>query len=472
MIGLIVALCSKTFGIGLHNSIPWRIKEDVARFRRITEGGTVVMGRHTWESIPRTQRPLKNRVNVVVSSKMPWISDDDMGPDMVVPRDELDDVIAAATARSSKVFIIGGHSLYEDYTGVVDVIYATIVEKDVECDVFFPTNKFGMYVIAEFSDRLYSVQEACWYRFIKYVKRPPGEGRHRELQYLDLMQDVLEAGSPRMDRTAVGTRALFGKSMTFDVSKYVPFLTTKRLAWRSVITELLWFMSGSSDSNILERQGVNIWRGNTTRAFLDARGLDDYTVGDCGPMYSHSLRHHSARYVGCCTDYTGMGVDQLKNVITSLRSDPYSRRHLITTYDPSAEGECVLMVCHGIAIQFFVEASTSTAAPSLSCCVYSRSQDIFLGTPFNIASYSVLLHIVAKMTDMCPKTLTMFSGDTHLYDNHVSQAAFQLLRPPLPLPILILSDSIRDKQIDEVRLDDFTLIGYLHHPSIAAPMAV
>lgn len=362
--------------------------------------------------------------------------------------------------KDETVYVLGGAELFRKFLHTADFVHLTIVEQDIPSTSFFPINHLHAFEMSDFSEATPT------HRKITYKRRDPNT-HHHEHQYLDLVREITKHGKQRMDRTAVGTRALFGKSMVFDVSKYVPFITTKQLAWKSVIKELLWFISGSSNSKDLENQHVHIWKGNTSRAFLDNRGLSSYAEGDCGPMYSHSLRHFNADYKGCTTGYDKEGFDQLSNIISSLKRDPHSRRHLMTTFNPSVQDQCALMVCHGIAIQFFVGDDND-----LSCCVYNRSQDIFLGSPFNIASYTCLLYIIAKLTDLCPGVLTMFSGDTHIYNNHMEQANLQLSRSPLPQPVLIVSDAIKSKGLREITLDDFELIGYLCHPSIKAEMAV
>lgn len=303
---------------------------------------------------------------------------------------------------------------------------------------------------------------------------------HNETQYISLVKDILQNGNLRTDRTNVGTLSLFGKQLKFDISHHIPILTTKKIAWKTVIKELLWFLSGSTDSKVLEKQGVNIWKGNTSRSFLDSRNLKQYTEGDIGPLYPFSLRHYNAKYQGCERSYKGKGFDQWTNLIHGLKSDPFSRRHLMTTFNPSVTHECVLPPCHGIAIQFYVEELPSSKRKEerergrgLRCHVYCRSSDVFLGLPFNIASYSILTYIVAEICDMTPLELIMSLGDAHIYKNHMEQINQQIERVVLSPPILLLNHSnIKNKDISEVTVDDFELKGYFHHSFIKAEMAV
>lgn len=292
-----------------------------------------------------------------------------------------------------------------------------------------------------------------------------------EFQYIALVKDILHNGNSRQDRTKVGTLSTFGKQLKFDISRYIPFLTTKKLAWKSVIKELLWFLSGSTDSKVLEKQGIGIWKGNTSRSFLDANDLRHYNEGDVGPLYPFSLRHYNTPYNGCKYSYKGKGFDQWHNMIEGLKNDPYSRRHLMTTYNPSVTNQCVLPPCHGIAIQFYVE-DKEDGVKGLRCHVYCRSSDVFLGLPFNIASYAVLTYIVAQLCDMKPLELIISTGDTHIYKNHIEQSEKQLQRKVLARSILKVNPRIKDKDISNVTIDDFELIGYFHHPPIHATMAI
>jgi thymidylate synthase len=298
---------------------------------------------------------------------------------------------------------------------------------------------------------------------------------HDEYCYIKEANHILSLtniqNSTRMDRTNVGTYSVFGQQLKFNISKSVPVITTKQLAWKAVIKEFLWFLKGKTDSKELEKEGVNIWKLNTTREFLDGRGLSSYQEGDVGPMYGFVWRHAHATYSGCSSDYQGCGHDQITWLIQQLKDDPFSRRHIITTYIPEYKDQGVLFPCHGIVTQMYVEED-STGEKHLSCHTYCRSQDVFLGQPFNIASYAVFTHLIAKLSGMRPKELIISTGDTHVYANHVTQMKEQVQRTPFPFPQLVINDSVLSKSLDDIDLADFQVIGYLHHPSIKAPMAV
>ena len=187
-------------------------------------------------------------------------------------------------------------------------------------------------------------------------------------------------------------------------------------------------------------------------------------------MYGVSFRSFGCKYEGCDKNYLGEGFDQLTEIVKSIKKDPYSRRHIMTTFNPSEVKNSVLAPCHGISIQFYVEDINDNMY--LSCSVYNRSQDVFLGMPFNIAMYSILTYIIAKKCNLKPYKLIVFTGDTHIYSNHEDQVKLQLERIPLPFPILEISDNIIDKNFEDINIDDFKIHGYIYHPSIKAPMAV
>jgi dihydrofolate reductase / thymidylate synthase len=469
-VSIVVAFSSKNFGIGRAGALPWNIPEDLRHFSEVTKGGTVVMGRNTYESIPEEKRPLRGRKNIVLTNQD--LYGDDKREDAIAVYNNIDKLrdYVIRNRRTEDIYIIGGASIYKKFMYLAETIYATVIDKSFEdMDTFFPVDHcFEDFHITKYSDMMTSAQGNCNYRFITYERG--ANTCHQEYGYLDLMQ-MITTQKKRPDRTGVGTHSSFGHQMRFDISKSIPLVTTKFVPFKSVVKELLWFLRGETDSKILEGQGVNIWKANTTREFLDNRGLQHYREGDLGPLYGFNLRHFGAKYEGCDHDYRGQGYDQVAELIQGLRNDPFSRRHLLTTYNPGAVKDSVLAPCHGIAINFYVDEDED-GVRELSCHVYNRSQDMFLGVPFNIASYAVLVYIIAAMVDMKPKDLVLSTGDTHVYNNHIDQVKRQLGRRPLPFPTLTVHESVKTKKIEDITVDDFELVGYLHHPSISAPMAV
>lgn len=276
-----------------------------------------------------------------------------------------------------------------------------------------------------------------------------------EQGYLDLMKNIIENGEDRQDRTGVGTKSIFGTTLRFSLKdNTIPLLTTKRMFIKGVIEELLFFINGRTNTKELEAKGVNIWKGNTSREFLDKRGLTSYTEGEMGPRYGYKWRNFHS-------------VDQLKNAFNLIKNDPTSRRILITAYDPSASHMSVLDPCH-YTYQLYVSGNNE-----LSCLFNMRSCDLFLGLGFNIASYAILTHMMAKAAGLKAKELIFVGGDTHVYKNHIDAAKEQLTREPYPFPKLNIKKTISSiEDMEKLVLEDFEIIEYKSHETIKAKMAI
>lgn len=261
--------------------------------------------------------------------------------------------------------------------------------------------------------------------------------------YLDLMRHVSDHGAGKSDRTGTGTRSVFGWQMRFDLGAGFPLLTTKKLHLRSIIHELLWFLQGDTNIRYLKENGVRIW--------------DEWADenGDLGPVYGHQWRHWKTP--------DGREIDQITQLVAGLKKNPDSRRHIVTAWNPSDVDRMALPPCHAL-FQFYV------ADGKLSCQLYQRSADIFLGVPFNIASYALLTLMLAQVCGYQPGDFVHTLGDAHLYSNHLEQVQLQLTREPRALPTMRLNPEVRD--IFAFRFEDFTLEGYDPHPHIAAPVAV
>lgn len=283
-----------------------------------------------------------------------------------------------------------------------------------------------------------------------------------EQNYLNLLKALIDKKTIKADRTATGTKSIFGTRLRFSLEDFkIPALTTKRVFIRGAIEELLFFIRGETDTKKLEAKGVNIWKGNTSREFLDKRGLRHYNEGEMGPMYGFQWRNFGAGY----RDYS-LGIDQLQNCFGLIKNDPTSRRMLLTAYNPNVAEESVLFPCH-TGCQFYVDEG------KLSCMFQLRSSDIFLGAPFNFLTYSILTHLMAKATGLLPGELIYVGGDTHLYLNHEEQAKEQISREPYEFPTLNIKKDISSiKDMENLCYEDFKIIGYKHNPAIKAEMAI
>ena len=272
---------------------------------------------------------------------------------------------------------------------------------------------------------------------------PTGKPSQADIAYLGLLQDILDNGVDRGDRTGTGTRGVFGRQLRFDLGEGFPLLTTKKLHLKSIILELLWFLRGDSNVRWLQEQGVTIW--------------DEWAneEGELGPVYGKQWRSWETK--------DGRVIDQIANVVHAIKTNPNSRRHIVSAWNPAEVDQMALPPCHCL-FQFFV------ANGKLSCQLYQRSADVFLGVPFNIASYALLTQMMAQVTGLQPGEFVHTFGDAHLYHNHFDQAKLQLSRTPYAPPQMLINPDRKD--IFAFEYSDFSLEGYTAHPGIKAPIAV
>ncbi|XP_053268843.1 thymidylate synthase [Pleuronectes platessa] len=293
-------------------------------------------------------------------------------------------------------------------------------------------------------------------------ERTPG-GFCDERGYLDQTQYILQHGRRRGDRTGTGVVSVFGAQGRYSLRDQFPLLTTKKVFWKGILEELLWFIKGSTNAKELSEKGVKIWEANGSRQFLDNLGFTDREEGDLGPVYGFQWRHFGAEYSTMNADYTGQGVDQLQNVIDTIQKNPEDRRIIMCAWNPKDLPLMALPPCHALC-QFYV------CDGELSCQLYQRSGDMGLGVPFNIASYALLTYMIAHITGLKPGDFVHTLGDAHVYVNHIEPLKIQLQREIRPFPKLKILRKV--ERIDDFRAEDFEICDYNPHPPIKMQMAV
>ena len=468
LISCIVAI-GKNGGISTNGlNLPWNIPEDLKHFQTITENKVVIMGRKTFFSIPSQNRPLKNRLNIVLTNRKHLYMDEYVNNVNVIfcNYSECMDFIKSSdhiSRYSYECVVIGGAEVYNKFKPFINKIHLTEVthSEHIEYTHFFFKIP-NLFNITSYSEK--HTLGNISFRFITYERELTSSNVH-DATYLKMCQNVIQYGQPRNDRTGTGTIAIFAEQMKFDLSSSVPILTTKRVPWKSCIEELLWFLRGDTDAKILDDRGVKIWNKNTTRDFLDNVGLTHLNEGDCGANYSFQWRHFGADYIDCKTSYINQGIDQIAKIEKLLKEDRHNRRIFLSAWNPCDLNRTVLPPCH-VSAQFFVDNKDG-----LHCHMYQRSCDMFLGVPWNILSYSVLTHLLAMRCGLKPASLTISTGDTHIYKDHLEQVSEQMRRESLASPILLINESVKTKPIEEILISDFEMIAYHPHSAIKANMS-
>ena len=483
LLNLVVSINQNNL-IGINNDLLITSKEDLKNFYKITTGtypegrgnlNIVIMGYNTWLSIPETKRPLKNRMNIILSR---------LHKDKIEEKDNLkvfDTLFGVLewcnTNETGRTFVIGGESIYREcylqHLNKINTIYLTKFMDNYECSSEEDSKYFPHEILfeTELLQKRVTKSECNVYLNKKYVPKilethylihqNKIKTNIGENQYLDSLREIIKEGNVETTRNGQ-TVSQFGGKMVFDMSKGFPLLTTKKMGYKTILRELLWFIKGSTSNKDLLDKNVHIWSLNSSREFLDSRGLK-YEEGDLGPVYGFQWRHSGAKYVDCHTDYTWEGIDQLKNVIDLIINEPQSRRIIMNSWNPSDLDKMALPPCH-VMCQFNVNTSQMT----LDCQLYQRSGDMFLGVPFNIASYAFLLHIIANITGYIPGKLIHILGDTHIYEQHYEAVTEQLDRVPVEFPELKIKCPISD--IDSLSEDMFEIKNYKSYDKITAPM--
>lgn len=502
----VVVAATRNMGIGKDGKVPWKLPSDLKFFKELTitttdptKRNAIIMGRKTWESIPLDFRPLPGRLNVVLTRSGSF---DIATAENVVICGSMTSALELLAASPyclsiEKVFVIGGGQILKESLNVpgCDAIHITEIDADIDCDTFIPAVDTSMF--QPWYSSFPVVENKLRLSFITYVHVRNSEvessdkvdevmpnksldiakakvqtfsflpkmifEKHEEFMYLKLVEDIISNGIPKDDRTGTGTLSKFGCQMRFNLRKSFPLLTTKKVFWRGVLEELLWFISGSTNAKVLQDKGIHIWDGNASRDYLDSIGLEDREEGDLGPIYGFQWRHFGARYTDMHADYTGQGFDQLLDVIHKIKNNPDDRRIVLSAWNPADLKLMALPPCHMFA-QFYV------AKGELSCQMYQRSADMGLGVPFNIASYALLTCMIAHVCDLVPGDFIHVIGDAHAYRTHVRPLQDQLQKLPKPFPILKINSQKKD--IDAFVASDFKLIGYDPHQKIDMKMAV
>ena len=443
MLELIVAV-DQNIGIGLNGKLPWKCSEDLKLFKELTTNSTIIVGRKTCETLPI----LKNRKIICVSKGVPNTTTWKNNECKII--NSIDDFLKIYK-NDEKYFVCGGSETYSLILPYCHILHISTVKGEYKCDTFLQKNITNGY---EDIDNKYYDE----FTYTKWVNKNKDED-----QYLNIAKEIIDTENKKNGRNGE-TLSLFCKHMKFDIRTGFPLITTKKMHLRGIVEELLFFIRGETDCNILKQKGVNIWNGNTTREFIDSRGLN-YTEGFMGPMYGYQWRNFNKPYLYSGQDNTC--VDQLKNVVELIKNDPGSRRILLTSYNPSQAEQGVLYPCHSITIQFYV------CDEYLDMFCYNRSQDFFLGTPYNIASSSLLLIIISKITNKTHRYLNITMGDTHIYKTHLRQMKTQASRTPFPKPFIKINKDLKClRDAETLIFEDFELLSYKSHNKIKGEMVI
>lgn len=499
---LIVA-CDTKNGIGKNNDIPWKLTKELHYFKKITTYSNnpfllnvVIMGRKTWESIPNKFRPLTNRINIILTKTPDNYDNDETKMKNVFFCSSMNKCIdlleTIQHVNPDNIFIIGGASIYEEALANYNCskIYFTEVYKNYECDKFFPKlpDYFKLTNVSKFiSDTNKSNETEEYYRNLVYInsrntnmnsttqnwehsdfcKNTQLWENKEEKQYLDCINKIISLGESKIDRTEVGILSVFGETFKYDLTDTFPALTTRRQFLRGVFEELKFYISGKTDNKILNDNNISIWNANTTREFLDKRGLSHYPEHDMGETYGFNFRHYGAEYKTCKENYTGLGFDQVKYVLDLIKNDPTSRRIIIDIWNCSTIHKASLPPCL-CKYQFNVNVEQK----QLNLMVYLRSSDFFLANNWNVCTGAFFVHMICNLKDidLTPGILTVVTGDTHIYSNHIEQAKENLERIPRPFPKLIVTE--KKDNLEDFEFSDMKIIGYKPYKSISASMAV
>jgi len=444
----------KSNGYAKEGRIPWHCSEDLRRFRRVTtacERPILLMGRKTYESMPASVFEGKRHACVLSHTVTLPVGN-------VTFCNTLERALYHCKSYD-QTFLIGGPELIQSLIEHVATIDLTILEAEYGCDAMVRSDWMN-------SRHGWKLDTTEWMedgRVLQYSRIVDPDQDERG--YLRLMSMCLTNGIKKQDRTGIGRHSIFGHQLDFHLQNGFPLLTTKKVYWKGVVQELIWFLNGETSVKKLQEVGVHIWDGNSTREFMDSIGITDREEGDIGPCYGWQWRHFGAKYIDCHTDYSDQGVDQIEMIVKELQENPNSSRAVMSAWNAADLDKMNLPPCH-VLYQFSLNGGR------MNLHMYQRSADVFLGLPFNIASSALLCHIMASILEVGVGTLHISIGDAHVYDNHVEQCFKQLERVPRMPCSLSLARKLTLEDISTLCASDFKLVNYDPYPVIKGDMAV
>jgi len=462
----LIYISDKNGIIGNDDNLVFNIEEDLKNFKNLTTGhnkpSVLITGYNTYLKLPIKKILLNNRILWILTNKNYENTEH-------IKFFTYDDLIESYKLNHNNYnwWIIGGKQIYELFEPLAYNIFHTVVDVELICNKpviynhknYFLINKTDFYydIYDKKTNRRYDIKIVHYVNKFNYTDYiiDNNEKNNNEYQYLNILYKTL-CSTKRMTRNGY-TYSYFGDQIRFDLTKGFPLLTTKKMFFKGIVHELLFFIKGLTNSKELEKYGVNIWKGNTSRKFLDGLGFNNYIEGEMGPMYGYQWRKFNNH------------IDQLNNLLNEISNNPTSRRLLMTTFNPEQVNQGVLYPCHSLITQFYIDEDNY-----ISVNMYQRSADVFLGLPFNIASTSLLLEIICHYLSnktgkkYKAKDVIISLGDVHLYENHKDQAIEQLKRKPLTMCKLNILNNYEN--IDEYQYSDFNLIDYKSYQLIMADM--
>ena len=480
MLKINLILCkAKNNVIGINNKLVFKITDDLLFFKNITtttddRKNIVIMGYNTWNSI--SNKPLKNRINIIMTRDKTKINQiDNVYAFNNFP--ELFRWLFKNDILYNRIFIIGGEQIYNEiltkYRTFINYIYIT----DIDTEFHSSKHKLSYFnhELKDFSFNeikklkiinncgiynptkdTYDNRDDISYKFMIGIRN---RNNNTEKQYINLLEDIIKENNSKNSRNSL-VYSKFGVKMEFNLLDGFPLLTSKKMPWKTILRELIWFINGKTDNKLLNDKKVHIWDGNSSKEFMKSRNLSYEIDGDLGPIYGFQWRHFGAEYNNCDTDYNNKGIDQLKYIIDEIKNNPTSRRIILSSWNPIDIPKMALPPCH-VMVQFNIEP------PYIDAQLYQRSGDMFLGVPFNIASYAFLLSIIGKICNYIPRKLIHIIGDAHIYENHIEAVNLQINRRIHNFPILKINDL---NDIDNIEESMFKLNNYNCEPAIKAEM--